>query len=230
MSHCDFSRLSSGVGALDLFGHTVTQKNILLEARHHCDDFCEPYPENALECRAAPASSRPTGARCRLPRESPSVSPLRPRDRAAGERPRRTHARASPWTTSSARTPRARTRAIFENTPAGTARGLAGHAATIAKLSKVAAPPFGAGSPTSVDAIDDAVADPALVALERDGGADVDESAVTGRAPELLTGAAGLLQILDEFKIKNGGVDDPYYAAMRSALEELEIEERSGSS
>jgi len=45
-------------------------------------------------------------------------------------------------------------------------------------------------------------------------------------APELLTGAAGLLQILDEFRIKNGGVDDPYYAAMRSALEELEIEER----
>ena len=45
-------------------------------------------------------------------------------------------------------------------------------------------------------------------------------------APELLTGAAGLLQILDEFRIKNGGVDDPYYSAMRGALEELEIEER----
>ena len=49
-------------------------------------------------------------------------------------------------------------------------------------------------------------------------------------APELLTGAAGLLQILDEFRIKNGGVDDPYYAAMRSALEELEIEERKEGS
>ena len=49
-------------------------------------------------------------------------------------------------------------------------------------------------------------------------------------APELLTGAAGLLQILDEFRIKNGGVDDPYYAAMRSALEELEIEERGEGS
>ena len=54
-----------------------------------------------------------------------------------------------------------------------------------------------------------------------------DEPAATpAPAPELLTGAAGLLQILDEFKIKNGGVDDPYYAAMRGALEELEIEER----
>ena len=49
-------------------------------------------------------------------------------------------------------------------------------------------------------------------------------------APELLTGAAGLLQILDEFKAKNGGVDDPYYAAMRGALEELEIEERKEGS
>ena len=37
--------------------------------------------------------------------------------------------------------------------PAGTARGPAGHAATIAKLSKVAAPRPGAGSPTSVDAV-----------------------------------------------------------------------------
>ena len=46
------------------------------------------------------------------------------------------------------------------------------------------------------------------------------------RPPKPLTGAAGLLQTLDEFKAKNGGVDDPYYAAMRSALEELEIEER----
>ena len=54
-----------------------------------------------------------------------------------------------------------------------------------------------------------------------------DEPAATpAPPPELLTGAAGLLQILDEFKIKNGGVDDPYYAAMRGALEELEIEER----
>ena len=54
-----------------------------------------------------------------------------------------------------------------------------------------------------------------------------DEPAATpAPPPELLTGAAGLLQILDEFKIKNGGVDDAYYAAMRSALEELEIEER----
>jgi len=54
-----------------------------------------------------------------------------------------------------------------------------------------------------------------------------DEPAATpAPAPELLTGAAGLLQILDEFKIKNGGVDDPYYASMRGALEELEIEER----
>ena len=54
-----------------------------------------------------------------------------------------------------------------------------------------------------------------------------DEPAATpAPPPELLTGAAGLLQILDEFKIKNGGVDDPYYSAMRGALEELEIEER----
>jgi len=45
-------------------------------------------------------------------------------------------------------------------------------------------------------------------------------------APKPLTGAAALLQTLDEFRIKNGGVDDPYYAAMRSALEELDIEER----
>ena len=58
-----------------------------------------------------------------------------------------------------------------------------------------------------------------------------DEPAATPPpAPELLTGAAGLLQILDEFKAKNGGVDDPYYAAMRGALEELEIEERKESS
>ena len=54
----------------------------------------------------------------------------------------------------------------------------------------------------------------------------VDSSKQPPPAPELLTGAAGLLQILDEFRIKNGGVDDPYYAAMRGALEELEIEER----
>ena len=58
-----------------------------------------------------------------------------------------------------------------------------------------------------------------------------DEPAATPPpAPELLTGAAGLLQILDEFKAKNGGVDDPYYSAMRGALEELEIEERKEGS
>ena len=44
--------------------------------------------------------------------------------------------------------------------------------------------------------------------------------------PKPLTGAAALLETLDKFKAQNGGVDDPYYAAMRSALEELEIEER----
>jgi len=44
--------------------------------------------------------------------------------------------------------------------------------------------------------------------------------------PKQLTGAAALLETLDKFKAANGGVDDPYYAAMRSALEELEIEER----
>ena len=45
-------------------------------------------------------------------------------------------------------------------------------------------------------------------------------------APKPLTGAAALLETLDKFKAANGGVDDRYYAAMRSALEELEIEER----
>mmetsp|Transcript_14711 Transcript_14711/g.48122 ORF Transcript_14711/g.48122 Transcript_14711/m.48122 type:complete len:184 (-) Transcript_14711:25-576(-) len=49
-------------------------------------------------------------------------------------------------------------------------------------------------------------------------------------APKPLTGAAALLETLDKFKAKNGGVDDPYYAAMRSALEELEIEEREEGS
>ncbi|KAH8057979.1 serine/threonine kinase [Aureococcus anophagefferens] len=44
--------------------------------------------------------------------------------------------------------------------------------------------------------------------------------------PKQLTGAAALLETLDKFKAANGGVDDSYYAAMRSALEELEIEER----
>ena len=44
--------------------------------------------------------------------------------------------------------------------------------------------------------------------------------------PKQLTGAAALLETLDKFKAANGGVDDPYYACMRSALEELEIEER----
>ena len=44
--------------------------------------------------------------------------------------------------------------------------------------------------------------------------------------PKPLTGAAALLETLDKFRAENGGVDDPYYAAMRSALEELEIEER----
>ena len=44
--------------------------------------------------------------------------------------------------------------------------------------------------------------------------------------PKPLTGAAALLETLDKFKAANGGVDDPYYYAMRSALEELEIEER----
>jgi len=50
--------------------------------------------------------------------------------------------------------------------------------------------------------------------------------AEAARPPKLLTGAAALLQTLDEFKAQNGGVDDPYYANMRSALEELDIEER----
>lgn len=50
------------------------------------------------------------------------------------------------------------------------------------------------------------------------------------RPPKPLTGAAALLETLDKFKAKNGGVDDPYYAAMRSALEELEIEEREEGS
>jgi len=50
--------------------------------------------------------------------------------------------------------------------------------------------------------------------------------AEAARPPKPLTGAAALLQTLDEFKAKNGGVDDPYYSAMRSALEELDIEER----
>ena len=50
--------------------------------------------------------------------------------------------------------------------------------------------------------------------------------AEAARPPKPLTGAAALLQTLDEFKAQNGGVDDPYYAAMRSALEELDIEER----
>ena len=49
-------------------------------------------------------------------------------------------------------------------------------------------------------------------------------------APKPLTGAAALLETLDKFKAQNGGVDDPYYAAMRSALEELEIEEREEGS
>jgi len=44
--------------------------------------------------------------------------------------------------------------------------------------------------------------------------------------PKPLTGAAALLETLDKFRAENGGVDDPYYAAMRGALEELEIEER----
>ncbi|KAK7233513.1 hypothetical protein SO694_001040113 [Aureococcus anophagefferens] len=48
---------------------------------------------------------------------------------------------------------------FFETFPAGTARGPAGHAATIAKLSGLAAPRPGAGSPTSVDAFDDASTD-----------------------------------------------------------------------
>ncbi|KAH8066898.1 hypothetical protein JL721_7888 [Aureococcus anophagefferens] len=49
-------------------------------------------------------------------------------------------------------------------------------------------------------------------------------------APKPLTGAAALLETLDKFKAQNGGVDDPYYACMRSALEELEIEEREEGS
>ena len=48
--------------------------------------------------------------------------------------------------------------------------------------------------------------------------------------PTPLTGAAALLETLDKFKAQNGGVDDPYYACMRSALEELEIEEREEGS
>ena len=50
--------------------------------------------------------------------------------------------------------------------------------------------------------------------------------AEAARPPKPLTGAAALLETLDKFKAQNGGVDDPYYAAMRSALEELDIEER----
>ena len=50
--------------------------------------------------------------------------------------------------------------------------------------------------------------------------------AEAARPPKPLTGAAALLETLDEFKAQNGGVDDPYYACMRSALEELDIEER----
>ena len=53
-----------------------------------------------------------------------------------------------------------------------------------------------------------------------------DEPVAEPPPPKPLTGAAALLETLDKFKAANGGVDDPYYYAMRSALEELEIEER----
>ena len=53
-----------------------------------------------------------------------------------------------------------------------------------------------------------------------------DEPVAEPPPPKPLTGAAALLETLDKFRAENGGVDDPYYSAMRGALEELEIEER----
>jgi hypothetical protein len=73
----------------------------------------------------------------------------------------------------------------------------------------------------------DRAAEPAYVAVDR---AAEPAAEPPPPAPKPLTGAAALLETLDQFKAKNGGVDDPYYAAMRSALEELEIEEREEGS
>jgi hypothetical protein len=78
-------------------------------------------------------------------------------------------------------------------------------------------------------AIDDGKPMPPAMLLYEPGAEPLppaDEPAAEPPPPKQLTGAAGLLETLDKFKAANGGVDDPYYAAMRSALEELEIEER----
>ena len=57
----------------------------MLEAR--CDAVGEKYPDHVLKDRAAPASSRPTGARCRPPRER-RASRERVRLSASSARPR----------------------------------------------------------------------------------------------------------------------------------------------
>ena len=55
--------------ALDMFKDASARKKILLEARRRCDAVGEHYPDHVLKDRAAPASLRPTGARCHPPKE-----------------------------------------------------------------------------------------------------------------------------------------------------------------
>ena len=155
--------------------------------------------------------------------------------------------------------------------PAGTARDPAGHAATIANLSGFAAPRSpgercappepagvrgvlaGAGSPTSVDAIDDAVADPSLVAFKRDGNArehmtavEIEQTFESHCQNPDLSGALYVLELLDDQEARacaaepaagqqaapesetgwrRASVDD-YGRAMREALEELAESDR----